>query len=532
MSNDSQYGHVLALLLLSASVASEATADFPLFIAEPSRARFLGSVRGYSFTIDHDFTLTGLGKIDANENGILDDQSPSQIALWDANTEQIVAQTFIDQNSTFRDAMFVTPVTPLTLPAGRYTLAAEFFNNEEPHWTRPTFSSPVALVHDIVGLDSQESDFSLPTRISYVPLGPNLVFDVPDVLVSEPRPRSVAQRRTDGTGRIPVSGVFNDSIGASVEARAIPIGKSVSEATAWQTLETNGESFSGSVHVAAGGWYELQTRLVDAANETVHVTSTDDVGVGEVFVIAGQSNSANSGGTRLTPQSPDVVAMDQAGAWQHAADPQPIATGGGGSPWPEFGDRIAEALEVPVGIVSVGWGGTRVGQWQPGASGPDVNGPLYNRLRDALERLGPEGARAVLWHQGESDSAAGTSRELYAAQLANLIAESRADAGYPIEWGIAEAAFLPATSLAAEMEVRLGQRDVIAADSSVFAGPLTDDLIGSQWRYDAVHFNEAGLRLHGQRWAEAVLNRIRVPEPASVALVAVGLAVLCVRRDW
>ncbi len=256
--------------------------------------------------------------------------------------------------------------------------------------------------------------------------------------------------------------------------------------------------------------------------------TVSQAGVGEVFAIAGQSNSANHGGTRLTPESDRVVAMDATGFWQPAADPQPIATGDGGSPWPAFGDRMVEALDVPVGIVSVGWGGTSVGQWLPGAAGPDVNGPLYNRLQRVLERLGPDGVRAVLWHQGESDSLLGTSREAYAATLREVIAHSREDAGYDLLWGIAQAAFLPSTSASAEARILAAQLDVIAGDPLVFAGAMTDDLIGSEWRYDMVHFNEAGLRLHGERWAEAVLPLI-VPEPTAAAILMIAISLLCYR---
>jgi len=154
----------------------------------------------------------------------------------------------------------------------------------------------------------------------------------------------------------------------------------------------------------------------------------------------------------------------------------------------------------------------------PGAAGPVPDAPLYTRLQNVLERLGPNGARAVLWHQGEQDGDIETSREDYAASLEQLIAASRADAGFDIPWGVAQAAFLPTNTRAAEAEIVAAQRDVIATDPLVFAGPLTDDLIGTEWRYDSIHFNQAGLQLHAQRWADAVLPLI-VPEPSSSSLL-------------
>lgn len=54
----------------------------------------------------------------------------------------------------------------------------------------------------------------------------------------------------------------------------------------------------------------------------------------------------------------------------------------------------------------------------------------------------------------------------------------------------------------------------------VFAGPLTDDLIGTDWRHDGIHFNDAGLKEHGRRWAAAILAAFDFPSPAAEPTVA------------
>jgi hypothetical protein len=46
--------------------------------------------------------------------------------------------------------------------------------------------------------------------------------------------------------------------------------------------------------------------------------------------------------------------------WQPADDPQPGASGSGGSFLPPFGDAIAERCGVPVGLVACGVGVTSV----------------------------------------------------------------------------------------------------------------------------------------------------------------------------
>ena len=55
-----------------------------------------------------------------------------------------------------------------------------------------------------------------------------------------------------------------------------------------------GGRFEASVEVAAGGWYRLDVRAASAGKAVAQAT-VERVGVGEVFVIAGQSNSANHG---------------------------------------------------------------------------------------------------------------------------------------------------------------------------------------------------------------------------------------------
>ena len=191
------------------------------------------------------------------------------------------------------------------------------------------------------------------------------------------------------------------------------------------------------------------------------------------------------------------------------------------------GDLLAERLDVPIGFISVGWGGTSVGQWLPGAPGPDVS-PLYDRLRNALEIIGPNGARAVLWHQGESDSASGTRGERYADRLQQVIDQSRKDGEFDIPWIVAKAAYLPSTSSRSESRILEGQSQVIQNDALVFAGPLTDDLIGNEWRWDTIHFNEAGLREHALRWADAI-EMVIVPEPPSLILCLVAYLAVHVR---
>jgi hypothetical protein len=317
---------------------------------------------------------------------------------------------------------------------------------------------------------------------------------------------AVHQRQPGNRAAVPVRGWLDGVEADRVEARVVPVAPDDGAPGEWVAVDdTPADGFDGTLEVEAG-WYALEVRAM-AGDVAVADRRVEPIGVGEVFVTAGQSNSANHGEWPLTPV--DVRVTAAAGeAWRPAADPQPIATGEGGSPWPALGDLLAERWDVPVGFVSVGWGGTAVGQWQP-----DAEEQLYTRLQLALPLVGPNGARAVLWHQGESDTAEGTPTEVYAAGLNRIIAASRRDAGWDVPWGVARVGFLPGQPAGAIDAITAAQDAVIAVDPLVFEGPQTDDLVGPAWRYDEVHFNEAGLREHARRWAE----RIALPPCAGFA---------------
>jgi hypothetical protein len=321
------------------------------------------------------------------------------------------------------------------------------------------------------------------------------------LVLSSPVTRQVVQRGDGGLGVVPVRGVA--PAGDTVQARLVLRAGSGGRGTDWRPLPAGAAAagtFAGDLTGVPAGWYDLQVRLLaaDGTELTGAGTTVQRVGVGEVFVAAGQSNSANHGRQPQLPVSDRVSAPTLGfGAWQQAADPQPNATGVLGSPWPAFGDHLTGDTGLPVAIVSVGYGGTTLAQWQPG-------GTLYDRLQLAIASLGPRGFRAVLWHQGESDAKVCTSTARYAVALKALIAASRRDAGFTVPWGIASASTLPTNRPVCEQAVRAGQAQVRQSTAATFAGPDTDGYRAAGLTWDTVHFNDTGLRRHGAAWAAAV----------------------------
>ena len=488
---------------------------------------------GWEFSISTPIVVTHLGRVDMQNNGI----TTGDVGLWaelDGPGNSLITQATVTNASPSEPSgtghsTFYEPITPVTLAPGNYIVATqrngEPFFYDQPHTTAPGITWVEGEAASPGALPSGSSAFTIDRNDAGSYFGANFKFEggAPGPLtLSQPTGRSVLQRDDANAADVTVAGTYSGSV-TRIEARAVPRTGFSGTATGWQVVDgaPSGGAFSGSLADVVGGWYDVEVKTFDGATE-VDTATAERIGVGEVFITAGQSNSANHGSPQQQADDDRVSAATSVlvTTWQHASDPQPIATGGGGSPWPQLGDLIAAEYDVPVGLVSVGVGATSVSQWLPGSSYYD------SRLRAAIQALGPDGFRSVLWHQGESDSLAGTSSGVYATRLGQIIAQSRIDAGFDVPWGVALASYHPNSTSANEAQVFAGQQQVIAADPLVFEGAFTDDFHMNGWLSDSVHFNQTGLDEHALRWSQQIRSSgiiAAVPEPATLA--ALGLAV-------
>ena len=312
------------------------------------------------------------------------------------------------------------------------------------------------------------------------------IFAVPPVYAEaltllSPMDWQVFQRRTEAEGVIRVAGKMKGGVDR-IEFRRGD--------AAWQKIEhdTATGNFSGSFVSLAGGWYSCEVRAMKG-DRVVAAKTIGHVGVGEVFVMAGQSNSTNSGEERQQPKTGQVSTFSGT-AWRVAEDPQPGTHDGSGkgSPWPAFGDALAARLKVPIGLAVTGQGASRVEQWNP-----DIESGLFEWTLTRILQLGRQGFRMVLWHQGESDCA--TPAKEYADCMQVMIEQSQVRAGWSFPWMVA----------------RVGNtkgQDLLINRGVAFAGPYTDPLKG-EYRGQGgkdVHFSAKGLQKHGELWAEKVCD--------------------------
>jgi hypothetical protein len=345
--------------------------------------------------------------------------------------------------------------------------------------------------------------------------------------LTAPLEHQVVQRSSPGKGLLRITGELSEEVsGKDVAIEVRLVGEK--EATGWQRAggSISGKKLSGTFEAPAGGWWTLEVRVTREGKELA-LGKVGPVGVGEVFVVAGQSNSANYGEEKLTPQTGLVTAFDGT-KWSPAMDPQPGASGKGGSFLPPLGDALATKIGVPIGFVSCGIGATSVREWLPkGATFPNPptiesrvekrpdglwmsKGAAYESFLARMKALGPRGFRAVLWHQGESDAnqkdpTRTLPGDLYRKYLETMIRESRRGIGWDVPWFVAQASFHVPGDEGSD-DIRAAQAS-LARDGIALAGPDSDALKGDlrERNGQGVHFSGKGQRAHAAKWAEVIL---------------------------
>jgi serine/threonine protein kinase len=317
-----------------------------------------------------------------------------------------------------------------------------------------------------------------------------------DLILSAPKNWQVFQRYSRHRGQILVQGKIKVACDR-LEVRVTGTSLDGPLPDKWQDVPVDSQdrTFDATIPLPAGGWYTVEVRAMNRS-KVVAETVVAKVGIGEVFVIAGQSNATNCGEERLKTQSGKVASFSGS-RWQLANDPQlgvhDRTTAG--SPWPAFGDALFDKYKVPIGIASTGHSGSRVSQWQAG-------GEFHQWMMKRVKDPGSGGFRALLWHQGESDVDLAPAE--YARLMTSLIESARKEAGWNFPWMVAQVSYHNPKNPSFEA-VRTGQK-MLWDKKVALEGPDTDTLRGDN-RDDAgrgIHFSGKGLRAHGRMWADKV----------------------------
>jgi len=297
----------------------------------------------------------------------------------------------------------------------------------------------------------------------------------------------------------------------SVAWRLVVPGKD--QGAEWQSVMLSSQPenrWQAEIRLPAG-WHRLELKIGE------QVRLVEPVGVGELFIVAGQSYADGANDELLKVQDPAgrVSALNLAkNTWAVAHDPQPNKADGG-TLWPALGDLLVRVLDVPVGFVNVAVGGTSSRQWLPGT-------PLYQGLEDAGKRIGR--FRAVLWQQGESDVIEKVSTETYIRNIQTIRSSVVKAWGYDAIWLPAKSTLHPTVynDTVHEGQIRTAI-DRLQQLPGFRPGPDTDILGGENRGAIGTrrHFTGVGQRNAALMWFAAVLNEIETTGPADAKVLKV-----------
>jgi len=266
----------------------------------------------------------------------------------------------------------------------------------------------------------------------------------------------VYQQNERGVADIPMEGRSSAAEGKAIEARVLS-GNAPLPGFDWKTIaKVSAGAWNGVLAgVPVGGPYRIEVR----AAGTLDVATAPNVLVGDLWILAGQSNMEGVGNLDNLPKpSPQVNSFDMTDRWVVAQDPLHRLVDAAnrvhwrrvnGQPQKLEGDALNNfianrrkgagvglpfALEmvartgVPIGLIPCAHGGTSMAQWSPDLKeqgGDSLYGGMVRRHKEVGGRV-----RGVLWYQGESD-ANPKAAPLFEQKFKEFVAAVRRDFNQP-----------------------------------------------------------------------------------------------------
>jgi hypothetical protein len=364
------------------------------------------------------------------------------------------------------------------------------------------------------------------------------------ITVSHPISNAVYQRNSVSQANLIISGSYSQPIATAIQARLL----NASNATPipgydWSIIQENPTMgyFSGQFSNVPAGWYTLEIRSLRSGT-VLEATTVNRVGIGDVFMIAGQSNGQgyldnSNNPIGLASNSEKVVTHDYGVYCSNENLPLPVmsqileltkpSTAGFAS-WcyGRLGENIVNSTGFPVAFFNSGASGSTSDNWKVSSDGGTTNniftgqqfcstvdenngrpysiGLPYSNFKRGLNYYNSLfGARAVLWHQGESDKVQNVSASTYQTNVNYVIAKSRNDFSNNLPWVISRASFIDG---APSTVITGAQTGLINNANQIFAGPETDGInnnsvAGSRDNIN-LHFSKiVGMPLLADAWS-------------------------------
>ena len=231
-------------------------------------------------------------------------------------------------------------------------------------------------------------------------------------ITAAPMSYQIYQRDENNMAQITIKGNVSDASSVSVDIGG------TSETVA---IENNAFTYT---KLLSTGLYDITV-----SSDMGEVAKYEQVGVGDIWVAAGQSNMTDMGALAdgFDPETADPINENmhiiyaEDCTWQQMSHPAGegrfFKSGTRTSPVTSFAREIAASEGVPVGIVQSSIGGTNIFQWVSGVRDSDANsGYLMNALKACFDKMPSTSVKGILWYQGCNDAI----NENYAYNYKNL----------------------------------------------------------------------------------------------------------------
>lgn len=195
------------------------------------------------------------------------------------------------------------------------------------------------------------------------------------------------------------------------------------------------KKWNAEFEIPTGGPYKIETFLLFGGFKEKRGDRRFHIGVGDNYVIAGQSNAVGVGKDMISEEEdPNIHIFRLNGSWAMAAHPlhdttdtnypdfaEQVAVGY--SPWLSFAKTLSRNLGYPVGLIPAAKGGIPLSFWDRKDDGRFFN-HMLNIIKDSQSKV-----RGIVWYQGCNDTYDSRLRTTYFERFKSVCEDFRKELG-------------------------------------------------------------------------------------------------------
>ena len=284
----------------------------------------------------------------------------------------------------------------------------------------------------------------------------------------------------------------------------------------WTECEADGKNWSATLEIPAGGPYYVCTCMTEKDLPQWSEWGSEGemvrhIGVGDLYLIAGQSNAVGWG-KDFIDDAPELGVHMQCsdGSWDIASHPlatrdtrHHLPTDGnqhsGHSMYLAFAKALKRDLGYPIGLIPAALGGVALSRWNP-----EEDGSLYRNAIEHIEACGGK-IKGILWYQGCSDTGSAAVACSYGQRFETMVKHFRKDLGAEVPVFTMQIAYANDYRYLPNNDwwgvVRQQQADCAKNIPGVYILPTSDSTMS-----DMVHIAAASNMRLGQLLAKQVLT--------------------------